>query len=241
MVYIPAIDVKDGKCVRLYRGNMKEYKIYKNSLIEIIDEFQLDSLSTLHVVDLDGAVCGKPKNYNAIKNFISLANCNIQLGGGIRNMDTVERYFDIGVVKVILGTSVLDNLSFLYDVCYKYPGRICISIDTLNGMVFDKGWTNNTGRKYHGIIQRIINLNINSVIWTDISRDGTMAGVNIDGLLKIIKETGLPVIASGGVTNVSDLIYLKNNLNDSLAGVICGKALYEGAISIDIIKQIKDD
>ncbi len=118
---------------------MKAYKIYKNSPIEVIDEFQLDASSILHIVDLDGAVYGKPKNFNLIKSFITLANCNIQLGGGIRNMDTVERYLDIGVSKIILGTSVLTNTSFLYNACYKHPGRICVSVDTLNDMILDRG------------------------------------------------------------------------------------------------------
>ncbi|KON71486.1 1-(5-phosphoribosyl)-5-[(5-phosphoribosylamino)methylideneamino] imidazole-4-carboxamide isomerase [Candidatus Hodgkinia cicadicola] len=241
MIFIPAIDIKDNKCVRLYKGDMKRYKVYKNSPIEVIDEFQLQTLGTLHIVDLDGAVCGKPKNYRTIKEFIDLTNCDIQLGGGIRTMDTIERYFDIGVTKVILGTSVLSDMSFLSEACYKYPGRICVSIDTLNGIILDMGWTNNTGRKDHEIMDMIAGFNISFVVWTDINRDGVMEGINTTGLLRVINKSRLPVVVSGGVTTVADLIFLRNNLNNSLAGVICGKALYEGSISIDIMKQIGDD
>ncbi|PIM96037.1 1-(5-phosphoribosyl)-5-[(5- phosphoribosylamino)methylideneamino] imidazole-4-carboxamide isomerase [Candidatus Hodgkinia cicadicola] len=241
MIYIPAIDIKDNKCVRLYKGDMNRYKVYKNSPTEVIDEFQLQTLSTLHIVDLDGAVCGKPKNFRTIKEFVDLTNCNIQLGGGIRTMDTLERYFDIGVTKVILGTSVLSDMRFLSEACYKYPGRICVSIDTLNGMILDMGWTNNTGRKDHEIIEMIAGFNISFIVWTDINRDGVMEGINTTGLLRVINKSRLPVVVSGGVTNVADLIFLRNNLNDSLAGVICGRALYEGSISIDIIKQLEDD
>ncbi len=139
MIYIPAIDIKDNKCVRLYKDDMNRYKVYKNSPTEVIEEFQLQTLSTLHIVDLDGVAYGKPKNFRTIKEFVDLTNCDIQLVGGIRTMDTIERYFDVGVTKVILGTSVLSDMRFLSEACYKYPGRICVSIDTLNDMILDMG------------------------------------------------------------------------------------------------------
>lgn len=241
MYFIPALDIKDGKCVRLHKGNMLNCKVYSSNPLDIIKDFKLSCDDWLHIIDLDGAVCGSPKNLEIIHKLVSNLDCNIQVGGGIRNINTVKNYLEMGVNKVILGTSVLENPDLINEISTYYPGKIAISIDTLNGMVLTKGWTSTTNMSYEKVLDLLSNLNISSIIWTDIDRDGTMHGINIKGLERVISNSKIPVIVSGGVSNILDLINLKNNFSDKLAGVICGKALYEGVISLDVAMRIIQD
>ncbi len=238
MHFIPAVDIKDGKCVRLYMGKMSSLKTYSVSPVLIAQELKFFNSGWIHVVDLDGAVLGCPCNVKAIKVLISNMDCNFQLGGGIRDMNTIDLYFNMGVNKVILGTSVLEDLDFVRNACLRYPGRIGLSIDTLDGMILTKGWTNNTKVNYNDIFCTLSDMNISFIVWTDVAHDGTMNGINVFELTQIIKLSRIPILVSGGISAVSDLIELHNSFNNVLAGVICGRALYERSISLEVAQYV---
>ncbi|ATY93524.1 1-(5-phosphoribosyl)-5-[(5- phosphoribosylamino)methylideneamino] imidazole-4-carboxamide isomerase [Candidatus Hodgkinia cicadicola] len=232
MQFFPSIDIKDGKCVRLYKGRLETCKVYEDSPLDAIRKYNLSRANWLHIVDLDGAVAGTPKNIDTIADIIKHVKCRVQIGGGIRNINSIKKYLLLGASRIILGTAALTNLKFISKVSKKYVGKIAISLDTDKGYVAKQGWTKLSKTNFKQILPKLTNLRLSALIWTDISRDGTLGGVNVADLSKIINISKIPVIVSGGVSSLKDLRNLRKHFGDSIAGVISGKAIYEKLFSV---------
>jgi phosphoribosylformimino-5-aminoimidazole carboxamide ribotide isomerase len=228
---IPAIDIKGGKVVRLSQGDASKETIYSLSPIEIARRWASSGVELIHVVDLDGALTGRLVNFDIIKEMAGSIKAKIELGGGIRDADTVQMILDSGIDKVVIGTRALDN-DFLKDIGKRFGRSIVAGIDAKDGLVRTKGWVSETGTKAIDLARRIEAEGIRTVIYTDISRDGMMEGPNIPGLEAMLGAVKLDVIASGGVSTIDDLRELKALESKGLVGVIVGKALYEGKIDL---------
>ena len=225
MIIFPAIDLKDGKCVRLYKGDFSKATIFNKSPFRQMQKFEKMGFKYLHLVDLDGALKGKSKN----------KNLNVQLGGGIRTLKQISFWIKNGVSKVILGTTAINNPKILIKACSLYPKRIAVALDIRGKIIATNGWLQNTNTKLEKFIKKFARLDICYFIITDIDRDGTKQGINLKKFKKILKITNIPLVASGGVKNISDIIKLKKIQN--LAGVIVGRALYETNIKIIDLKK----
>jgi len=233
MVIFPAIDLKDGKAVRLTKGIMESAKIYSNEPWELAKRFEDMGAKWLHIVDLNGAFAGEPKNIEQIEKIRKNTNLKIQLGGGIRDEDTIKRYLDLGINRLILGSIAAREPKRVIELAKKYP--IAVGIDAKNGYVAVDGWGETEGIKATELAKIYQNSNIECIIATDISKDGTLSGLNIDFILDIMKASKKDVIASGGVASEEDIKKVKEN---GIYGVIVGKAFYEG--KVDLQKVIKE-
>lgn len=229
MIIYPAIDIKNGKCVRLTQGLSHEEKVYFDSPEEVAKMWQGQGAKWLHVVDLDGAFDGKSMNYPTIERIIKAIGIPLQIGGGIRSMASIESWLNLGVKRVILGTKALEDSSMLKRAIDEYADRIVVSIDAKDGFVTTEGWVKTSRIKAVDFAQQLEALGIKTIIYTDISRDGMLAGPNFKEIKELKNSVKIEVIASGGVTTVEDVIKLKEM---KLAGAIVGKALYEGRITI---------
>ncbi|MGP1916010.1 MAG: HisA/HisF-related TIM barrel protein [Candidatus Hodgkinia cicadicola] len=238
MQFIPAIDIKDGKCVRLRKGLMSDCKQYAMSASSVIETYGLSAARCLHIVDLDGAINGFPCNSNFIKDIALHFDGFIQVGGGVRTSKDVEFYLSFGVTRVVLGTAFLEDPKFISKMCDQYPGRICISIDTIGKYVVTRGWANVSKVRFDELSSRLSQIGASCLLWTNVDRDGTMTGLDFQMIEYIIKSSPIPVVISGGIASVYDLITLQNSFSDSLAGVICGKALYEKSFPLSFANQI---
>ncbi|XXM93450.1 HisA/HisF-related TIM barrel protein [Candidatus Hodgkinia cicadicola] len=232
MQFIPSIDVKSGECVRLCRGAFDSCKVYSASPLEAVTEYGLDQANWLHVVDLDGAVDGSPRNMCAINHVLRSVNCSVQVGGGIRSLETVNEYLKAGAARVVLGSSVLTDSKLVFEACRRYFGRVVLSLDTVNGNVVTNGWTESSATNYKKALDGVMRFGASALIWTDVVRDGTLGGVNIRDLVQIVALSRLPVIVAGGVCSLLDLANLRAVFGNSLAGVISGKAIYERVFSV---------
>lgn len=230
MVIYPAIDLKNGKCVRLYQGKMAEAEIVAEDPLENALKFEKKGAQYLHVVDLDGAIKGKPQNMSSLLSIVSKLNIPVQIGGGIRDLNTVKELISAGAARVILGTAALENIEFVYECVKKYKEKIAVGIDAKDGFVAGRGWVNVSSINYIDLAKSIEKAGIKTIIYTDISRDGTLSGANIDGLKLLKDNVNCNVIASGGVKNLNDLILLKKI---GVEGVIIGKAIYNGDIILE--------
>ncbi|MFP3018823.1 MAG: HisA/HisF-related TIM barrel protein [Candidatus Hodgkinia cicadicola] len=240
MQLIPAIDIKDGKCVRLHKGLMSDCKQYAINASEVIETYGLSAARCLHIVDLDGAINGFPCNSKFIEDITSRFDGFIQVGGGIRTAKDVQFYLSLGVTRVVLGTSLLEDPKFISDMCDQYPCRICISVDTIGKYVVTRGWVNVSKICFDELNNLLTKTHASCLLWTNVNRDGTMAGLDFQMIEYIIKYCPIPVIISGGVASVYDLITLQNNFSDSIAGVVCGKSIYERVFPVSIANQIFD-
>jgi phosphoribosylformimino-5-aminoimidazole carboxamide ribotide isomerase len=235
MLLIPAIDLKDGRCVRLKQGDMADATIFSEDPAQMARKWVDAGASRLHLVDLNGAVSGKPKNESAIKAIIKEvgAQIDIQLGGGIRDLDTVERYLDDGLRYVIIGTAAVKNPGFLHDACSAFPGHIIVGLDAKGGKVATDGWAKLTGHEALDLAKKFENLGVEAIIYTDIGRDGMLTGVNIEATVELAKAVSIPIIASGGVTDLSDIEGLLAVEKDGVSGAILGRSIYEGTLSFE--------
>ena len=232
MILYPAIDLKDGKCVRLLRGDMKKATVFNNSPAEQAKAFWDAGCKWLHIVDLDGAFAGKPVNRKTVLNILKTCpKIKIQLGGGIRDMKTIEYWLDAGIHRVILGTAAVENIDLVRDAAKKFPNQIAIGIDARDGFVATHGWAEITSYTAASLARMYQKDGIDAIIYTDIDRDGAMKGPNTKATAEIAKGTKIPVIASGGVSSLADLKALKN-CDAPLNGVISGRALYDKKIDI---------
>ncbi|MGP1914347.1 MAG: HisA/HisF-related TIM barrel protein [Candidatus Hodgkinia cicadicola] len=238
MQFIPAIDIKDGKCVRLRKGLMSDCKQYAMSASSVIETYGLASAKCLHIVDLDGAINGFPCNSSFIKDIALHFDGFMQVGGGIRTLKDVQFYLSMGITRVVLGTSLLEEPKFISEMCDQYPGRICISIDTVSKYVVTRGWTNVSKIRFDELSNLLSQIGASCLLWTNVNRDGMMTGLDFQMIKYIIKSSPIPVVISGGIASVYDLIALQNSFSDSLAGVICGTALYERSFPLSIANQI---
>jgi phosphoribosylformimino-5-aminoimidazole carboxamide ribotide isomerase len=232
MIIIPAIDIKDGKCVRLFKGEEEKVTVFSDHPSEVAKEWEDAGAKWIHVVDLDGAFSGEPKNYNVIKSIVDTVSCPVQVGGGIRNIDTVREYVKMGVKRIILGTAAFSDQDFLRNACSEFPQEIAVGIDTKNGKIAVKGWTEVIDQGTQEVMRNLQEVGVSIVLNTNIDRDGTMEGINIDGAREFIEQSPIPVIASGGIATMEDLEKLASIEHLGLYGAILGKSIYTGSVNL---------
>ena len=232
MLIIPAIDLKDGQCVRLKQGLMDEATVFSNSPGEQAAHWLAQGARRLHIVDLNGAFAGKPKNESAIKEIVAALGDEIpvQLGGGIRDLDTIERCLDDGVSYVIIGTAAVKNPGFLHDACSAFPGQIIVGLDAKDGKVAVDGWSKLTGHDVIDLAKKCEDYGVESIIYTDIGRDGMLTGINIEATVRLAQALRIPVIASGGLSNLDDIRSLCAVESEGVIGTIAGRAIYDGSL-----------
>ncbi len=228
MDILPAIDLKDGQAVRLTKGLMNSAKVYSNEPWELAKLFEEMGSKWLHLVDLNGAFAGEPKNLEQIKKIRQMCDIEIELGGGIRDEDTIKKYLDLGIDRIILGSVALKNADFVKEVSNKY--RIAVGIDAIDGFVAVEGWAEKSTMKATTLAKEFADAGVEAIICTDVGRDGTLSGVNLDFTLEIAKASGIDTIASGGVKDLNDIKALKETGN--ISGVIVGKAFYEQTLDL---------
>jgi phosphoribosylformimino-5-aminoimidazole carboxamide ribotide isomerase len=236
MIIFPAIDLKDGKCVRLYKGDFDKTTIFNSSPYNQALQFKKKGFTDLHLVDLDGALKGKSKNKKVIINIIKSANLNVQLGGGIRTLKQISFWIKNGVSTVVVGTMAIQNPKILKKACDLFPGQIAVALDVRNNFLAIKGWVKQTRINFLDFLKKLENLGLSRIIYTDINRDGTKTGINIKKLVKIIETVNIPVVVSGGISNIRDVKQLKKI--DYLQGVIIGKAIYDGTINLNKLQKL---
>lgn len=231
MLIIPAIDLKDGRCVRLRQGDLKQETVYSEDPAAMASHWQQLGAGLLHLVDLNGAVDGLPRNFSNIEKILTTVSIPVQVGGGIRTIETVRRYVSRGVHRVVLGTSALNNPAFLEQACKEFPERILVGIDARDGKVAVHGWTHVSGTSVADLTQQLAGYPLAGIIYTDIAKDGMLAGPNLAALRDMVGYSQAPVIASGGITSLEDLRAIRL-LGPRIAGAIVGKALYDGKIDL---------
>ncbi len=232
MLLIPAIDLKDGHCVRLKQGDMDEATVFSEDPAAMARHWIDQGARRLHLVDLNGAFAGRPKNESAIKAILREVGDEIpvQLGGGIRDLDTIERCLDDGVSYVIIGTAAVKNPGFLHDACSAFPGHIIVGLDAKDGKVAVDGWSKLTGHDVIDLAKKFEDYGVEGVIYTDIGRDGMLGGVNIEATVKLAQALRIPVIASGGIASLDDVRALCAVAAEGIEGAITGRAIYEGTL-----------
>ena len=233
MLIIPAIDLKNGHCVRLVQGRMDSATVFSEDPVAMARHWSGLGARRLHIVDLDGAVAGRPRNEKVIRDMIAAVGekTPIQLGGGIRDLDTVEGYIDAGVAYVIIGTAAVKNPGFLQDACTAFPGHIIVGLDAKDGKVAVEGWSKMTGHEVADLAKKFEDYGAEALIYTDIGRDGMMNGVNIEATYRLSQQTRIPLIASGGLNSLKDVQAICEKLApEGVIGAITGRALYEGKL-----------
>lgn len=233
MEILPAIDLLGGKCVRLYQGDYNQSQVYHEDPVAVAQQWQAQGASRLHLVDLDGAKTGEPVNLTAIAAIVQALEIPVQVGGGLRHRDQVKQLLDLGVGRVILGTIAVENPDLVGQLCAEFPGQIVVGIDARNGKVATRGWLETSTVDAGELAKRMETLGAAAIIYTDIHRDGTMTGPNIEALRELALSLTLPVIASGGVSKLRDLLSLLSLESHGVNGVIIGKALYTGDIQLE--------
>jgi phosphoribosylformimino-5-aminoimidazole carboxamide ribotide isomerase len=231
MLIIPAIDLKDGRCVRLFQGEMDKETVYFEDPVDAAKHWLAEGASLIHIVDLNGAVEGRPVHTKEVAAICRLSGLSAELGGGLRSMEAVKGALDLGASRVVIGTAAFDA-DFLQDLCGRFPGKVVVGIDARQGKVAVKGWLETTSMDAIELAKRCEGDGAARIIYTDISRDGTREGVNVDETLKIARAVKIPVIASGGVSTLDDVRKLLPLEKDGVEGVIVGRALYAGAFTI---------
>ena len=232
MLIIPALDIKDGHCVRLKQGKMRDATVFSEDPVSMAEHWKAEGARRLHLVDLNGAAAGKPKNEIVIRAILQALGDSppVQLGGGIRDLDTIEHYLDLGVGYVIIGTAAVKNPGFLQDACTAFSGHIIVALDAKDGKVAVEGWSKMTGHDVVDLAKKFQDYGVEAIIYTDIGRDGMLTGVNVDATLKLARELRVPVIASGGLTSVEDIKALCKIESEGINGVITGRAIYQGTL-----------
>jgi phosphoribosylformimino-5-aminoimidazole carboxamide ribotide isomerase len=240
MLIIPAIDLKDGLCVRLEQGRMESATVFSKEPGKAAAQWADKGARRLHVVDLNGALAGKPRNESAIKAIIAAVDSDIpvQLGGGIRDLDTIERYLDDGVSFIVIGTAAVKNPGFLHEACDAFPGHIIVGLDAKDGKVATDGWSKLTGHDVVDLAKRFQDYGVEAVIYTDIGRDGMMTGVNVDATVRLAQALTVPVIASGGLSSLDDLRRLLAVESEGITGCITGRAIYEGKLDFAAAQKL---
>ena len=232
MLILPAIDLRGGNCVRLIKGDFKQETIYSEHPEEIALRWEGEDAEFLHVVDLDGALAGEPQNMDAIKRILQAVTIPVEVGGGIRSMESIDRLLSIGVSRVILGSVAVHKEELVQEACSTYGNRIVVGIDAKKGIVATDGWEKSGGISAVELAKKLGAFGLETIIYTDISRDGTLSGVNVTETAHLARASGIKVIASGGVKSISDIEKLKKRECDGIIGVIVGKSIYEGTLSL---------
>ena len=242
MLLIPAIDLKDGHCVRLKQGDMDQSTIFGEDPVEVARRWSDAGARRLHLVDLNGAFAGQPKNLSVIKAILQEFGDElpVQLGGGIRDLDTIERYIDAGMQYVIIGTAAIKNPGFLQEACTAFAGHIIVGLDAKDGMVATDGWSKITNHSVIDTAKRFEDWGVESIIYTDIGRDGMLTGINVDATVKLAQAIRIPVIASGGLSGMADIEALCAVDSEGVEGVICGRAIYSGDLEFEAAQALAD-
>lgn len=243
MLLIPAIDMKDGQCVRLKQGDMEQTTVFGDDPAAVARGWVNKGARRIHLVDLNGAFAGKPKNEAAIKRILQEVGdeVDVQLGGGIRDMDTIERYLDAGLRYVIIGTAAVKNPGFLQDACSAFGGHIIVGLDAKDGKVATDGWSKLTGHEVVDLAKKFEDYGVEAIIYTDIGRDGMLTGINIEATVKLAQALSIPVIASGGLAGLDDIRRLCAVEEEGVEGVICGRSIYTGDLDFEAAQALADE
>jgi phosphoribosylformimino-5-aminoimidazole carboxamide ribotide isomerase len=243
MILIPAIDLKDGQCVRLKQGDMDQSTVFGEDPSEMALKWVEQGARRLHLVDLNGAFAGKPQNYSAIKSILQAVGDEIpvQLGGGIRDLDTIEKYVDGGMRYIIIGTAAVKSPGFLKDACSAFGGHIIVGLDAKDGKVATDGWSKLTGHEVIDLAKKFQDYGVESIIYTDIGRDGMLSGINVEATVKLAQALSIPVIASGGLAGMADIESLCALAGEGIEGVICGRAIYTGDLDFEKAQERADE
>lgn len=241
MLIIPAIDLKDGKCVRLKQGRMEDDTVFSDDPVGMATHWVEQGARRLHLVDLNGAFAGTPIHGEVVKAIAKkYPALPIQIGGGIRSLETIAAYVEAGVSFAIIGTKALKEPQFVVEACKAFPGRIIVGIDARDGLVATDGWAEVSSVKAVDLAKQFRDAGVSAIVYTDIARDGMMQGVNVEATAQLAREAGIPVIASGGVTNIDDIVRLKAVAQDGIVGAITGRAIYEGTINLAEAQRLAD-
>ncbi len=242
MVIIPAIDIKDGHCVRLKQGDMARATVFSDDPVAMARYWLEQGARRLHVVDLNGAAAGKPKNEALIRELLNAVSdvLPVQLGGGIRDLDTIEKYLDYGLRYIVIGTAAVKNPGFLQDACSAFDGHIIVALDAREGKVAVEGWSKMTGHDVIDLARKFEDYGVEAIIYTDIGRDGMLSGVNVEATAKLARELRVPLIASGGLTDLRDIEALCAVESEGIMGVITGRAVYEGTLDFKAAQSVAD-
>ncbi|MDH5360034.1 MAG: 1-(5-phosphoribosyl)-5-[(5-phosphoribosylamino)methylideneamino]imidazole-4-carboxamide isomerase [Gammaproteobacteria bacterium] len=242
MLLIPAIDLKEGKCVRLKQGRMEDATIYSEDPVEMAGQWVEAGARRLHIVDLDGAFAGKPVNAGVVKSIAdAYPDLPIQIGGGIRDEDTIQTYLNAGVQYVIIGTKAVNAPHFVSDICSEFPGHIIVGLDAKDGKVAIDGWSKLSNHDVIDLAQKFERDGVEAIVYTDISRDGMMSGVSLDSTVALAQAITIPVIASGGITNLDDITNLCKVEEEGIMGAITGRAIYEGTLDFAEGQKLADE
>ncbi|MCF7695473.1 1-(5-phosphoribosyl)-5-[(5-phosphoribosylamino)methylideneamino]imidazole-4-carboxamide isomerase [Mycetohabitans sp. B2] len=242
MLLIPAIDLKDGQCVRLKQGDMDQVTVFSEDPAAMARHWVDNGARRLHLVDLNGAFAGKPRNEEAIRSIIAEVGeeMPVQLGGGIRDLNTIERYLDDGLSYVIIGTAAVKNPGFLRDACSAFGGHIIVGLDAKDGKVATDGWSKLTGHEVIDLARKFEDYGVEAIVYTDIGRDGMLQGINIEATVRLAQAVKIPVIASGGLSNLADIDALCAVEDEGIEGVICGRAIYSGELDFTAAQNLAD-
>ena len=239
MIIFPAIDIKDGKCVRLIKGDFNKITSYKNLPVDQAEKFFENGFNNIHVVDLDGALQGKSVNSTIVKEIIKKVKLKIQVGGGIRTIDDINSWIKIGVDKVIMGTAAVENTDLLKTACNRFKNKIAVALDIKDGFITLSGWKKKTNITAADFLKKIQNFGVSRIIYTDINKDGTKKGPNIKDTVELSSKVKIPFVISGGISSIDDIKKIKSLNNLNIEGVIVGKSIYDGDIKInELAKQI---
>ncbi|MGE0385715.1 MAG: 1-(5-phosphoribosyl)-5-[(5-phosphoribosylamino)methylideneamino]imidazole-4-carboxamide isomerase [Gammaproteobacteria bacterium] len=242
MLVIPAIDLKGGKCVRLQQGRMDKDTVYSGDPIATAARWVEAGARRLHIIDLDGAVHGRPVNAEVIHRIAErFPDLPIQVGGGIRSEDTIQSYLDAGVSFVIIGTKAVTASHFVSDACMEFPGHIIVGLDVKDGRVAIEGWSKLSRHNAAEIARQLQDDGVTAIIYTDVSRDGMMKGVNVDATVELARSVTIPVFAAGGITTIDDIRTLCAYAADGIAGAVTGRAIYEGSLDLRAAQQLADE
>jgi len=239
MIIFPAIDIKDGECVRLIKGDFNQMTSYEKSPFDQAKIYFQNGFSNIHIVDLDGALKGRPSNSNVVKEILKNFKLKIQIGGGIRTIDDIDNWVKSGVDKVIIGTAAVENKDLLKIACKKFKNKIAISLDVKDGFIFLSGWKKKTNILAVDFLKEIQNFGVSRIIYTDINKDGTKEGPNIKDTIELSNKVKIPLVISGGISSIEDIKKIKSLNNSNIEGIIVGKSIYDGDVKIkELAKEI---
>ena len=238
MIIFPAIDIKDGVCVRLIKGDCRQITSYENTPIDQATKYFQNGFNNIHIVDIDGAFHGRPVNSILIKEIIKKVKSKIQIGGGIRTIDDISRWVEIGIDRVVMGTAAVENIELLEAACNKFQNKIAVSLDVKDGLIALSGWKKQTNISAIDYINKIQNFGVSRVIYTDINKDGTKKGPNIKDTVELSSKVKIPLVISGGVSSIEDIKKIKSLNNSNIEGVIVGKSIYDGDIKISDLAEL---
>lgn len=242
LLIIPAIDLKDGKCVRLRQGRMEKATVFSDDPVATAKRWIDAGARRLHIVDLNGAIAGEPVNAAAVEEIVkTFSDLPVQVGGGIRDEETIQTYLDCGVRYVILGTKAVNAPHFVSDVCAEFPGRIIVGLDAKDGKVAIDGWSKLSGHDVIDLAKRYQNEGVEAIVYTDIGRDGMMSGVNVEATKRLADSISIPVIASGGISSLEDIRHVCEMVDSGVVGAIVGRALYEGTLEFAAAQKLADE